>query len=59
MKSYIILASLTIVWVSCGIVAIKYDHPKKNYGENNCIDLDAIDANNTRIEKILIDKAKL
>lgn len=60
MKSYIILSSFIILWVSCFIMVIKYDHPpKKNYGETNCIDLDAIDRNNDRIEAILINKAKL
>jgi hypothetical protein len=54
-KAKQILTGLIFVWVLITITFINFDKPKKkkDWGSNNCIDLDAIDRNNQRIEAIM------
>jgi hypothetical protein len=50
-KEYAILTVLVSIWVSLAVLTIKNDHPRSNYGENNCINLDEIELQSYRIQE--------
>jgi hypothetical protein len=49
-KETLLFLGLIVIWVSLAVMAVSYDKPNHNYGENNCINLDAIELQSYRID---------